>query len=319
MRFTWWKREATAPAGEVAAERLPGGASAPAAETAKEERPRYKFPTWLDLLGLVGLYAVTQLLVVLILLLGGGMTWPQEVPEGATDAVRDAVLASNADFNLTAYPLGMGLMILFTLVYRRLRGGNRRMGRYAARGLNPVLILWGLLLMLVTNVVVEPLLRLLPDIPVESYGMGAGMIVTTCLLAPVLEEFLCRGIILDAARAKRGAAYALLFSSIFFAVIHGHPTAVVNALAMGLVLGYVYIRSNSLWLSMILHAFNNALAALAIVAGYQDLSLRELLGSQTAYTLIYALSLAVFAVSGWMVWRKIAALRAEDEKSRAAQ
>ena len=74
-------------------------------------------------------------------------------------------------------------MIGLTLIYRRLRGGNRRLGRYAVRGLNPALILWGMLLMAATNVVLEPLLQLLPEIP-DFYGRGWRALLLTVVMAP---------------------------------------------------------------------------------------------------------------------------------------
>lgn len=57
------------------------------------------------------------------------------------------------------------------------------------RGLNPALILWGMLLMAATNVVLEPLLQLLPEIP-DFYGRGWRALLLTVVMAPLAEEFL---------------------------------------------------------------------------------------------------------------------------------
>ena len=207
------------------------------------------------------------------------------------------------------------------LIYRRLRGGNRRLGRYAVRGLNPALILWGMLLMAATNVVLEPLLQLLPEIP-DFYGRGWRALLLTVVMAPLAEEFLCRGILLDAARAKGGAAYGLLFSALFFGVIHFYPAAVVNAFVMGLLLGFIYIRSNSLYIVVILHAFNNALAMLLLTLGYAHTTLYELMsahGLKMLYTVVYGVSLGIFLVAGYMVWKTIARLREQEQAAAEAQ
>ena len=60
-------------------------------------------------------------------------------------------------------------------------------------------------------------------------------------------------------------------------MIHFYPAAVVNAFVMGLLLGFIYIRSNSLYIVVILHAFNNALAMLLLTLGYAHTSNYELM------------------------------------------
>lgn len=289
--------------------------SAPAAAS------RYGFPAWLDLPALVGLFALIQLLVAFALLLAG-----MKMPDASALASVDEAVAMQAQtaaarFNLYAYPLTMGLMIGATLLYRRWRGGNRSVGRYSVRGMNPALILWGMLLMTATGVVLEPLLGLLPEIP-DFYGRGWRALLLTVVMAPLAEEFLCRGILLEAARARGGALYGLFFSAIFFGVIHFHPAAVVNAFVMGLVLGYVYLRSESLWLAVILHAYNNALAMLLLTLGYAHTTLREVLtaaGHETLYTVVYAVSFVVFLAAGGMVWRTVVRLRRQEQARGGAQ
>lgn len=307
-------RHTTTPVSADDAPRSAPAAPAPAA------RP-CGFPAWLDLPALVGLFALAQLVVALALLLAGVKMPDAAVLESADEAVAMQAQEAAAHFNFYAYPLAMGLMIGATLLYRRLRGGDRSMGRYSARGLNPALILWGMLLMTATNVVLEPLLGLLPEIP-DFYGRGWRALLLTVVMAPLAEEFLCRGVLLESARAKGGVVYGLFFSAIFFGVIHFHPAAVVNAFVMGLVLGYVYLRSESLWLAVILHAFNNALAMLLLTLGYARTTLRELLtaeGRGTLYTVVYAVSCVVFLAAGGMVWRTVARLRRQERTTAGAQ
>ena len=281
-------------------------ASGPNDAPADPAAPRYKFPTWFDLLALVGLFVVIQLVVAFALLLAGARMPDAAALGSADETVAARAHAAAAQFNFYAYPLTMGLMIGLTLIYRRLRGGNRRLGRYAVRGLNPALILWGMLLMAATNVVLEPLLQLLPEIP-DFYGRGWRALLLTVVMA---------------ARAKGGAAYGLLFSALFFGVIHFYPAAVVNAFVMGLLLGFIYIRSNSLYIVVILHAFNNALAMLLLTLGYAHTTLYELMsahGLKMLYTVGYGVSLGIFLVAGYMVWKTIARLREQEQAAAEAQ
>lgn len=307
---------AAAPCADGAASSASAAASDGGGEAAGA--PRYRFPSWLDFLALVGLFVVVQLAVTLVVLLAGsGM--PAAGSDGTAEA--EAAQEAAARINFCAYPFIMGAMIVLTLLYRRLRGGNRRLGRYASRGLNPVLILWGFVLMTAAGVVIEPLVSLLPA-PPDVYGRGWQALLLTVVMAPLAEEFLCRGILLDAARAKGGAAYGLLFSSLFFGVIHFYPAAVVNATVLGLVLGFIYIRSNSLYITVILHAFNNALALLLLTLGYGDTTLRRLLadaGREWLYAPLYGVALGIFFAAGCMVWKTLARLRRQERQAAGTQ
>ena len=108
---------------------------------------------------------------------------------------------------------------------------------------------------------------------------------------------------------------AWLVSSAVFGIVHVHPTVAVNAFAIGLVLGFVYMRTDSLWSTIILHAVNNGIAYLALVTGHGNAMLIDLVGSRTLYVLIYIGALAVFAVSGYMMLLALRRLKAEDKKS----
>ena len=299
----------------------PEGGNGGAVPTGGSAVRRYKFPTWTDFLALAGMYLVIQLVVSMAVMLFGVRMPDLSELESADYAVARQAQEAVAQVNFCTYPLIMGAMIAATLLYRHLRQGNRQFGRYAARGLNPVLILWGIALMVAVNVVLEPLLQLLPPIP-DLYGRGVKTMLLTIVLAPIAEEFLCRGILLDAARARGGTVYGLFFSSLFFGVIHFYPAAVVNAFIMGLVLGFIYIRSDSLYIVVILHAFNNALALLLLMFGYGNTTLYELLaanGHRTLYAVVYGVSLAIFFISGYMVWQTISRLRKEEQPAFRTQ
>lgn len=170
--------------------------------------------------------------------------------------------------------------------------------------------------MLATSVVLEPLLSLLPEVP-NAYGRGAWAIITVVVMAPLFEEVIFRGVLLESTRAKYGVMAAWLVSSAVFGIVHVHPTVAVNAFAIGLVLGFVYMRTDSLWSTIILHAVNNGIAYLALVTGHGNAMLIDLVGSRTLYVLIYIGALAVFAVSGYMMLLALRRLKAED-KNRAA-
>ena len=264
-----------------------------------------KFPALADYLVFFGIFLLAQVVGAVTALLVG-CKWPdQALLASADETVSTAEQVLVGHFNAVSYFVAMTLTLVGFLFYRSRRRGPKIIAHFSSRGLNPVLLLWGVVFMLATSVVLEPLLSLLPEVP-NAYGRGA-----------LFEEVIFRGVLLESTRAKYGVMAAWLVSSAVFGIVHVHPTVAVNAFAIGLVLGFVYMRTDSLWSTIILHAVNNGIAYLALVTGHGNAMLIDLVGSRTLYVLIYIGALAVFAVSGYMMLLALRRLKAED-KNRAA-
>jgi len=88
-------------------------------------------------------------------------------------------------------------------------------------------------------------------------------ILSGCVLAPVLEEMLFRGIILRSFLHQYSRTKAILLSSLVFAVAHLNLYQVATAVAIGIVAGWLYERCRSLWPCIVLHAAYNAFVTLA--------------------------------------------------------
>ncbi len=80
------------------------------------------------------------------------------------------------------------------------------------------------------------------------------------VMAPaVLEEFCFRGVVCGRlARFNRTAA--VIVSSILFSLMHMTVDQIPFAFAAGLLMGYVYLRTGSIWSSVLIHAVNNGFA-----------------------------------------------------------
>src|SRR5436305_1518197 len=80
--------------------------------------------------------------------------------------------------------------------------------------------------------------------------------------APVVEELLFRGVVLESLR-RRGAFFAVFVSSVLFAL--AHLGGLVYYTGCGVVLGVLYWR-RGLWASISAHAaFNGSLVLLAVL------------------------------------------------------
>lgn len=80
--------------------------------------------------------------------------------------------------------------------------------------------------------------------------------ISTAVVPPLVEEFACRGLILGSLR-KFGDGFAIIVSSVIFGLMHGNFQQIPFAFLVGLVLGYITVKSGSLWIAVAVHAFNN--------------------------------------------------------------
>jgi uncharacterized protein len=98
----------------------------------------------------------------------------------------------------------------------------------------------------------------------NSYG-SLVIILSAILIGPFLEEILFRGIILKGLLSNYTPKKAILISSIIFGLIHGQPSMIPGAICFGLLFGYIYYKTNSIGITVLLHAATNLFG---IVASY---------------------------------------------------
>ena len=294
----------------------PKGDSSSVPQAPLPPRSGFRFPTMIDLLALVGVWYLLQLAAWLVALFAGFDF--SALAEGGPAAAAESDQVALGRFNAFFYLITMGLMILVPLLYRTLRGGTRKVLRFSARGLDPLLLFWGLVMMLAAGTVIEPVLALLPAPPSAVYGRGFWAVLCVVGMAPLLEEVLCRGVILESVRARYGVVAALFLSAFFFAVLHGHPALAFNDFVMGLILGFIYIETDSIFSTILLHALNNGLAFLLIIVGWDDVTLRSLLGGGTLYWAVYAAVLLLFLLSGALICHRLSRAARREKKEPAA-
>jgi membrane protease YdiL (CAAX protease family) len=98
-------------------------------------------------------------------------------------------------------------------------------------------------------------------------GNDFATLLLACVIAPVVEEMLFRGIILRGFLQRYTRAQAIWGSSVLFGLAHMNIYQFVAALMMGAVCGWLYTRARSLVPCIALHAaYNGALNLLASLA-----------------------------------------------------
>ena len=85
-------------------------------------------------------------------------------------------------------------------------------------------------------------------------------LISVSFFAPLFEEWLCRGLVLRGLLQKTNPATAILVSAVFFAVLHMNPWQALAAFILGTLFGYVYYKTGSLKLTMLMHCVNNTMA-----------------------------------------------------------
>lgn len=160
--------------------------------------------------------------------------------------------------------------------------------------------------------VCEPVSVMLPDMPetlkksLELLMDGPlwAALLSVSIFAPLFEEWLCRGLVLRGLMKHMNPTGAILVSAAFFAILHMNPWQAIPAFLLGILFGYVYYRTGSLKLTMLMHCVNNTFSLLlSKIPGLEEIeSFMDIL-SPWAYAGIYVacvlmLASAVILITG---------------------
>jgi len=105
------------------------------------------------------------------------------------------------------------------------------------------------------------------DLAWGSPGLVIASLLGTVLFAPMLEEFVFRGLLYGTLRRRLGWPVAAVLSAAVFAGAHGYGVAGFGSVfASGLMWAVAYEKTGSLLPGMAAHAANNVSAACAVLA-----------------------------------------------------
>lgn len=265
------------------------------------EQFRVAYPSWGDLLTLLGVFIVATVLGSLL--------------TGVLQKIGNVSVGFGA---FLGYVIQFSLVIIFGLFQRKIRSPKEtRLLKFGLAKLDFVIILWGTIMVLATGVVIEPLLNLFPETYLDRLGniMAAGgwMMFTSIVIAPIMEEILFRGILQDALMRKYGVFVGILIASAVFGIVHLIPQQVVNAFMIGIVLGYIYYRTGALLPVILIHCINNAISYFTwMLNGETLLSTREQMGNDTLYFTVYGIACVLFVIG----FVSIAIRISKEEKRR---
>lgn len=111
-------------------------------------------------------------------------------------------------------------------------------------------------------------------------GSAIVMFIQLTILAPLFEEFWCRGLIMESLRPY-GNGFAIFVSALLFGTIHANFAQFFYATALGIFLGYIAVSTRSLVTSTIMHAMFNSISGMMILLAADESVGDYLLASQS--------------------------------------
>lgn len=129
----------------------------------------------------------------------------------------------------------------------------------------------GLVLNVVISLIINLVALALPESVVNALNESTQLalegfplwftFIATGICVPILEELVFRygmcGIL-----ARKNATVGIIVSAVIFGLVHGNPLQIAYATVLGLIFGYVYLKHNNIWYSIMLHAAINSSSVL---------------------------------------------------------
>lgn len=100
---------------------------------------------------------------------------------------------------------------------------------------------------------------------VNDFGSYIGYVIAACITPAVCEELLFRGTIQSGLK-KYGKWVSIVSASLIFMLMHGGPEQTVHQFIVGVIVGLIFYETGNLWLSIIVHFFNNFISITELFA-----------------------------------------------------
>ena len=131
-------------------------------------------------------------------------------------------------------------------------------------------------------------------------------LLSVSVMAPFFEEWLCRGMILRGLLRKMHPVWAMVISSFCFALIHFNPWQGIPAFVLGMLFAYVYYKTGSLKLTMLMHCVNNTFAVIVgQIDSLKDVDFMFQIMDRWQYISLLAASLVIIVLFVDIVWKNI--------------
>ncbi len=180
-------------------------------------------------------------------------------------------------FGTLALPFSQLLLLLPGLIWIAIRRYPLR-STFRLNSINKQTVIWSVLIGLVCFPIAAGLATLIelglsrigpgPEIPFPTSALESIIYaVTLIFLAPITEEPIFRGFVMSA-WLRRGTISGLLLSAFLFASIHLQLVSIFPITLLGVAFGFLALRSNSIYSSIIAHMTYNTIGTLFFIVPF---------------------------------------------------
>ena len=128
------------------------------------------------------------------------------------------------------------------------------------------------------------------QMPASSIFMSILYFIFVCIAVPIAEELLFRGAILKSL-LPYGKRVAIIASAALFGLLHGNFMQIPFAFLAGIIFGYIAVKSDSIYYSIVLHIINNTWSALNELAYI----------NKSVISIIFSMALVLFGFVGLII------------------
>ncbi|NLO39841.1 MAG: CPBP family intramembrane metalloprotease [Ruminiclostridium sp.] len=275
----------------------------------KQMKPLYAPKFWWSLLHVLIYFGISLLLSILVTFVVTIVIMFRPV---AGMSIEDAVMRflSNSLINGIMSIAIIGLFAVIISIRHSLEVKTLYSRRYLSASVLIVTVITTIGASILTSEVDNFMRTLIPNWDL----MGAGIIemfdnspvwqnfFAAVIVAPVTEEFLVRGMWLRGYTKHYKPWVGVVISSVIFGLLHLNLPQFVGATMSGLLLGWAYIKTNSIMLPMLIHAVHNSLSLFGGVVSIPGFSAESATGYQPLW--FDALGLVMF-LGGIFVLNKL--------------
>lgn len=91
--------------------------------------------------------------------------------------------------------------------------------------------------------------------------------IAASFIAPIVEELIFRGIILNRLKIKIGVKKAIIVSSILFGMIH-YELGILSAIIFGICMSLIYLKTRNIFVTIAIHIINNFMVSFVQVISF---------------------------------------------------
>lgn len=259
-------------------------------ETGAQSFPEKKaYPSIGQAFGLIGILVLITIIVA--------------IPTGLIQ--KNADKSPSSIVNAITYVISMVALLAFAI---KMRGS----ARFDWKRVAPQIYILTLPMVISFAVLMEPLVNAIP-MPTEIRNLFNQFLtndiytfLTVAIAAPLLEEIIFRGIILNGFLKRYSPTTAIIMSAVMFGIFHLNPWQFISAFLLGLVIGWLYWKTNSLIPGIVIHFINNSLAFIMMAfTGDSFMTTQQLMGNGKSYYVFYGMCIPIFLASLFLIRQRL--------------